>query len=586
MRMIFKKSILGSVFLRRILLLIFATVVLAGALTAVLYVVFSKTQIQNMEVSELESDADKVAQYYILYHSGILSDYEFSRNLELTSMLTRSNLYLYITRQNKVFTDSQITEDIKDKLNSTINTVLKTEKNASATLRLTGDTMFLVVGVPIVINGNIIGVSMLSKSIKTVTAPLGVLNRTLLWSMAAIFILMLVPAYIAAVKLIKPLYQMRDAALSMASGNFDAAADENQKGEMGQLGKSLNFMAMQLKRTISALTLEKNRLRQIIDGLNEGIAAVDAQGRLTHFNPAAMRLLGHDKTVKIENRLDLFKNEQFWKEVDIAINNGTAAEKNIESDDMTINIKIWPLGNREGAVILFRDVTEATMLERMRRDYVANVSHELKTPIASIRGLSEALTDNMVKTEQDKERYYGYILHESIRLGKLIDELLELSRLQSGAVALSKSRVDMQELVSDITSRYIIKAEEAGIRLRTHIPKQIPNVYSNADRIEQVLIILLDNAVKFTGRGGEITIGIEKEESRLLVSVADTGCGIEKKDLPHVFERFFKADQSHSGHGSGLGLSIAREILRLMGEEIWAESEPGKGSKFTFSLGF
>lgn len=226
---------------------------------------------------------------------------------------------------------------------------------------------------------------------------------------------------------------------------------------------------------------------------------------------------------------------------------------------------------------------QSEQLEQTRRDYVANVSHELRTPIASIRAMGETLQDGMVKGEEKQSLYYGNIVRESMRLSRLVDDLLQLSRLQSGTAALQKSRFDLREVIRNMADIYSYTAKETGLRFLIPVnTDEILPVFSNPDRIEQVLVILLDNAIKHT-TDGSITLSITQLADHVELQVSDTGEGIPPEDLPHIFERFYKVDKSHSGGGTGLGLSIAWETLQGLGEKIRVMSSP-RGTQFTFTI--
>ncbi len=255
---------------------------------------------------------------------------------------------------------------------------------------------------------------------------------------------------------------------------------------------------------------------------------------------------------------------------------------------MVLRITIYPLEdelhNVAGAVGLFRDVTESERLEKTRREYVANVSHELHTPVSALRALSETLIDNMVPDEETKKRYYGHMLHETVRLSRLIDDLLTLSRLQSGAVSTQREVCHINRIMSDVADRYTVLAGEKSIEFSfSPLPDDL-TIISSADLVEQVLIILLDNAIKYTLPDGSIKLFASLDDNNIKVSVSDTGIGISPDDLPHIFERFYKADKAHATQGTGLGLAIAFEIIQRLGEQIYVESQPGKGSTFTFTL--
>ena len=226
----------------------------------------------------------------------------------------------------------------------------------------------------------------------------------------------------------------------------------------------------------------------------------------------------------------------------------------------------------------------AVRLEQARRDYVANVTHELRTPLASIRAMSETLNDKMLHDEEEKQRFYHSILIESIRLQRLIDDMLELSSLQSGSAAIQKSIVNPSRILERIHNRFSILAEDLEIDLSiTDRAWTMPDFYGHEDRIEQVITILLDNALKYTDTDGSVTLDASWDEEVITVSVSDTGMGIKEENLPYVFDRFYKSDKAHAGSGTGLGLSLAKEILVRLNETIQVESS-AQGSRFFFTL--
>lgn len=227
---------------------------------------------------------------------------------------------------------------------------------------------------------------------------------------------------------------------------------------------------------------------------------------------------------------------------------------------------------------------EAKLLEIMRKDYVANISHELKTPITSIRAIAETLNDDIIKDEVDKKRYYSMILRESIRLEYLIGDMLELSRLQCCSVALEKSFIKLDDILIEVIEKFEMISYDLDIDFNVNYTKDIPIVFTNQNRVIQVIIILLDNAFKFTDEHGKVSLEIKCEEKFVKVMICDTGIGIEKKDLPFVFDRFYKADKSRNSTGTGIGLSIASEIIKHLDETIYVESEIGHGSTFVFTL--
>ncbi len=384
--------------------------------------------------------------------------------------------------------------------------------------------------------------------------------------------------------------ELRDVAVAMSQGDLEQRANEKAEGEIGELGQAVNHLSLQLSRNLYTLIVERNRLKNMLNGLSEGIVAIDAKGEITHTNPALDRFFTRQKLALHlpDPRMKLIPDQSIWEDFDTVIRTGEPATRTLESRDMTLRITITPIVDEinaiAGAVGLFSDITQMERLERTRRDYVSNVSHELRTPLTAMRALVEPLKDGLVTREEDRMRYYDIILREIMRLSRLINDQLELSRLQSGTLSIKKSFMSLDELVCDVCDRYHAIAEEKGLEVKIGTDfSACPRVYANADRLEQLLIILLDNAIKYTD-AGSVTVSADWDDEKVVLHVKDTGIGIEENDLPYVFDRFYKVDKAHSGKGSGLGLSIARELLRRMDEEIWVNSEKGEGAEFSFTI--
>ena len=439
----------------------------------------------------------------------------------------------------------------------------------------------VIIGEPVVNRqGIVIGAVFLVKPLNELKAALHTLLIALLISMIVSSAISIIPAYIGSKSIVDPVRQMNITANTMAGGDFSVKASEKGTEEIAQLGRSLNHLSAALYATISDLTLEKNRLHSVINGLGEGIIATDPMGEIIKINSAAMQLIGGTEEDDIS---ELEPYSQLRQDME-AVRNGIEIFREIKVRERILRIVTTPLeceGANRGAVTLIRDITEAARLEQTRIDYVANVSHELRTPLSSIRGLADALNDGMVKKEEDKARYYGYILRESMRLSRLIDDLLELSRLQSATAAFSKQYTKIEDLVYDVADRFADAAQDKGLKIIASCD-YTGYVYTNPDRAEQVLVALIDNAIKHCKEEGAIELTAKKANDKLKISVSNPG-KIADEDIEHLFERFYKADKAHSTEGTGLGLSIVQEVLSLLGEKIWVKSYDGIVS-FTFTL--
>lgn len=416
----------------------------------------------------------------------------------------------------------------------------------------------------------------------------------LLLSTLAAALAMMVPTIIFVEVITEPLQEVNLIAKEYGRGNLKIRANEDHVGEAGELAESFNNMANKLSKSINELTNERNKLENIFNVISEGIMVFNRDGTVTFTNDTMADIFSKvPRKNNFAEKIQIVPFEQFWEDLATSMETGENKKHVVETPNYAYEYTIVPRFDADddriciGAIGFFRDITEEHKLDMTRRDYVANISHELRTPLQTLRGLIEPLADGMVKKDEDRMRYYDIILNETLRLSRLIDDMLELSKLQSGTLAFQMYPFDLNEVLSSIHARFIPVMKEAGIFFSVHsTTERLPTVTGNPDRVNQILVILLDNAKKYTPKGGSITITSDYNEEigKVYISVADTGQGIHEYDINHIFERFFKADRARGKKGTGLGLSIAKELLTYMGEDITVESEYGKGTKFTFTL--
>lgn len=564
--------------LRRIVVIILLSVLLSAVLTTAAFYYSGGRVFSGIKAKELRPRAEYLANITAEYLQGLITKETYERSIGRGFKVWDASMYAYDACGNLfAYPASEDSTVNKDAISGLLQNVLKGESVYSPN---TKNHAGVLIGEPVVSRfGNVIGALFLVKPLNELNAAMGSLIYALIISMIASSLIMILPAYLGSRSIVRPIRQMNVTANAMAGGNFTAKAEEEGTDELVQLGRSLNHLSAALSATISDLTLEKNRLHAVINGIGEGIIAIDAEGKIIKTNSAALRLLGGSYADDI-TALPAYR--QAAEDIGCVLG-GETVSKELKVRDRILRVAITPLtdgGRGEGAVMLIRDITEASRLEQTRTEYVANVSHELRTPIASIRGLADALNDGLIKKDEDKARYYGYILRESMRLSRLIDDLLELSRLQSGTIAFKKQFISINELIEDVADRYVSAAREKGLNVEIDIGEPY-KVYTNPDRAEQVLVALTDNAIKY-GYSGTLRFSAEKKGDSLYISVSNPG-SIADEDIDHVFERFYKADKAHAGQGTGLGLSIVNEVLELLGERIWVKSENGTVT-FTFTL--
>ncbi len=560
-----------SAFLKKILLFLLLTLLISSLLTALLFTYTSRNVFAGMKARDMVPAALYISDIVAQYQRGEISARTFERLLNNDQSLWDASVLIFDEAGGLL---ARTRDTDIERILSALSTYLPDMLTGQSGVLVTSSSeLGIIVGTPVSgMDAKITGAVFLTKPLNEVNAALSGLNSALLISLLIVSLATILPAFFVSRSISRPLLQMSQAARAMAYGDYSVKAYEKGDDEIGVLGRSLNELSAALAKTIGDLVLERNRLRNVLNGLKEGIVAVDETGQVTHCNPSAERLLHTDAE---DAQSALKQLELLWPEVGTLMQTGNSASRTVSAQGAQLRVTVTQLAGPQermaGAVTMIQDVTEEMRLEQTRRDYVANVSHELRTPISSIRSLADALNDGLVKKEEDKARYYGYILRESMRLSRLINDLLELSRLQSGGMALEKRAFKLNELLMELSERFAVAAGDSGLAFSLELPEGEQSVYSNEDRVEQVLVALLDNAIKYAADDGKVTLKAEQDGVRLLVSVCNTG-HIPEEHIGHLFERFYKADTAHAEQGTGLGLAIAKEIMSLLGERIWAEN--------------
>ena len=387
---------------------------------------------------------------------------------------------------------------------------------------------------------------------------------------------------------IKPIEKLTIAAQQMTNGNFDHIEFPETGEELKELNLALQTTAHQLGAQIDALTSERTKLTTVLNQMADGVMIVDPDGRVKLLNPAAERIFQIRETKALDRSVvEVLRYHQLvdlWRSTKSGKRQSTMLE--IGPQHQFLQVVAIPLKTTlsGSTLILFQDLTQLRRLETVRRDFISNVSHELRTPLASLKALAETLQEGALEDPPAASRFILRMETEIDNLTQLVNELLELSRIESGKVPLSFQRIQPCNLLKPAYERMNLQAERAGLELVFNCQFELPLVFADPDRITQVLINLVHNAIKFTAPGGKITLSAYQEKDRIIFFVRDTGVGIAKNDLGRIFERFYKADRARAGGGTGLGLSIARHMVEAHGGFIWVESEPELGSTFYFSL--
>lgn len=410
--------------------------------------------------------------------------------------------------------------------------------------------------------------------------------------LAALILMVLVGSTFTS-SMIVPLQQMTEVAREMAEGKLDNFLYVNSNDEIGGLSRGLNYMAQRLKDTIRQITEERNKIQAILSSMNDGVVAIDLKGNILLINPAVERMFNITYEQSLgKGVIELVRNYELEELLHSALENGESMTREMRilaPEPKIFRISIAPLTSETGlvgVVAVMRDITAFRQVEKMKTDFVANVSHELRTPLTSIKGFVETLLDGAL-TEPDTATHFLEIINEETnRLNRLITDLLSLSKIEVERVEINKSPVDLGNLIDNTVSILSPQVVEKGIAISVKKMESLPVVECDRDMIGQLLINLIDNAVKYTPRGGNIVVSAGPDGTGVKVAVKDTGIGIPVDSIPRLFERFYRVDKARSREmgGTGLGLAIVKHILEVHNGSIEVESRIGVGSTFTFYL--
>jgi two-component system phosphate regulon sensor histidine kinase PhoR len=421
------------------------------------------------------------------------------------------------------------------------------------------------------------------------------LRRTVLLASISAALGALVLGFLHARQITRPLASMTAVAEAMSEGDYDQRLLVRDEDEFGTLAQALNRLASSCRDRMQTIITDRNKVVAILGSMVEGVVAIDAQERILHINRAARRLLGVGSR-RVEGRpvWDVTHVQEASEILGACLKSADERMGELclagNPRDQYVELHAAPLlaedGSPVGAVLVLYEVTELRHLESVRQDFVANVSHELKTPIAAIRGLVETVIDDPDMTPQYRDRFLGRIRDQADRLTTLVTELLTIARLESAEGVLERSLIDFREVVRASLQTHRTGAEEKGLTLVDDLPSRPARIEGEPEALRVAVDNLLDNAIKYTLHGGHITVSLAQHGDEVLLEVRDNGIGIEPEHLDRIFERFYRVDKARSRElgGTGLGLSIVKHIARAHAGRVWVESTAGKGSVFRIAI--
>lgn len=587
-------SIVGKIWSTIILLLI-GVLVICGFLVAVIY---EKNNFNEIK-AELDQDASKIIGVMHKNDAFISENGEGSESLTLLDdtigvIIAKDNESVYVRQSTDKVSQQSIEKLTK---NQKINEALA-EKNAPLEMKYdfkengTNSPVQLYVKKFELDNGEK-GVLYIYKSFRDILSVTKQATRTLVFAGLGAILITSLLSFVFSSRMAFPLREMKKIAVAVSRGNFDNRVPSYTHDEIGDLGIAFNNMAQQLKYNISALRQEKEQLSNILVGMADGVIKFNIDKTIILSNPPAEEFL-HNWFFSNENSEKVLIPSKLEDMLDEILKTREEQVGEITFGDQTYVAILTLLYNGENVrsiVAVIRDMTEEKRLEKMKSDFVSNISHELRTPISMLQGYSEAIIDGVAQTDEEVREFAQIIYEESLRIGRLVNDMLDLARMEAGFTQLDKQEIKLAPFISKVVSNFEVLAKENFVELNLEIDDYDLMYTFDVDRLEQVLINLIMNAIRHTGREGYHGVVTVKEHAdyvnrQLLIIVSDNGSGIPEADIPYLFERFYKADKARTRGkaGTGIGLAIVKNIIEAHHGNITVESTVDVGSSFIISL--
>ncbi len=459
----------------------------------------------------------------------------------------------------------------------------------------TTETEYRYFALPVERNQKLIGFCRVALPMEDINFALSRQQRMLLYASIVGSILAILFGIFSTGAIVKPIKKLTQITQSIAGGEISSRVEVKSNNELGQLLQNFNLMTDRVHEQIDKISIEKHRLETILNNMNEGVLLVNGASEITYANPAAVEMLNLPDMYVGRALIEINRIPELQALLLEAEQTDTVAYAEIRLGNLMeseAEVTIVPVAAESEYVIVIHDVSHVRKLERIRADFVANVSHELKTPLTTIHGYAETLLNDSSTKSKKRKEFIVKILKHSARLSRLVSDLLELARLESGDVELKRSQCHLNSFYEPIMDIFEPVFDESEVILKWEIPESLPQVNVDHQLFMQVFVNLIDNAVKYTPDGGEIEVSAElggtnsEAVNEVIVHVKDTGIGIPLESQSRVFERFYRVDKGRARKmgGTGLGLAIAKHILLCHDGRIWLESELGQGTVFHFAL--
>lgn len=568
-------------------LLVFIAMIFAG--------VFIVQSLEDYNLTVISNRLDDIAQIML----SELSKIETDNLVDVTSTVQetidrhvdiglREEIFIIDgTTHNIIATSSEnVNRDVTDILDDSlvIQGLIGNEKEKNIEL---GDSIKTKDKVyPILKNNKQLGIIYLRYDLNDIYESINKARMIIFRAVVSSLVVTVMIGFVISKSITDPINEVTKKATLLAEGDFNQLVDIKSEDEIGSLSSTFNFLAGELKRSISEISREKSKLEAIINYMEDGLIAINAEGRIIHSNPKAIKMLSNgdqfDDDV-IGDLLSIYNSGRIDSDV---------GSKNISAKGRVLKVNFAPFldedSKRVGIIFVLQDITDAERLENMRREFVANVSHELKTPITSIKSYTETILDGRVDDLEIQKTFLEVVNTEADRMSRLVSDLLELSNFDSQSVKLKKQLYTMDDIIDNCILKIKVTADQKKQTIIKHYHHPSIQAYLDKDKIEQVVLNILSNAIKYSSEAGNIDIELRPGEKpgEFDLVVIDSGMGIPEEDLERIFERFYRVDKARSRAlgGTGLGLSIAKEIIEAHEGSIRIESEYNYGTKVTITL--
>ena len=565
----------------KLTLLFTCLAVLIALISGLSFTALYSNHLRDQEKKEMESCATQVAQ--LIKNENMLATLD--RKLPTIGYIAQSTGYdIWVCHSTGTFfitgskTNPSRLSDLSGNANAFVSDVLQGYSHIGNDFSDFLRTDSLSVGVPILSStssGEKIAGAVILHS--TESSYRTFVHTSWLYIFAMVVVALLLSFGVGLIfssQFVKPLKEISATAAEMSHGNYDVRVGHLNQPELNMIGDSINSLARTTKDSVSDISNETAKLSNIIENISDGLAVYDTNLNLVRYNAALLNICDED----------YFQRDDVRNAMLEVMEDGKAQNVTIEVKNKILSFSITQIKSLEkvdGVIAVVSDITERERLEQTRREFVSNVSHEFRTPLTIIRGAVELLMDDVLDSEEAKKQCYQKIDTESAALTNLVRDLLDTSRMKSGKIKIEPREVDLDALAKTITDNMQMIAANKKIKIN-YEPVSIPPVWGDEARLRQLMIIFIDNAIKFTPEKGTITVSIYAKNKKAYLCVKDTGCGIPKEDQPYIFERFYKVDKARGGSetGTGLGLAIAWQIAKLHKGTILIESEPGHGTTF------